>query len=98
MTLPLILRPAARADLLAARDWYEQQRPGLGETFAEAVDVIFRRIEEMPESFAATFRDVRRAKLRKFPYVVYYRVLAERIEVIAVLHGHRDPRIWQYRA
>ena len=48
--------------------------------------------------YAATFRGVRPAKLRRFPYVVYYRVLADRIEVLAVLHGSRDPRIWQGRA
>ena len=37
-------------------------------------------------------RDVRRGKLRRFPYVVYYRVLTDRIEVIGILHGSRDPR------
>ena len=52
----------------------------------------------MPEMYAAAFRGVRPAKLRRFPYVVYYRVLADRIEVLAVLHGSRDPRIWQGRA
>jgi plasmid stabilization system protein ParE len=40
---------------------------------------------------------VRRGKVRRFPYVVYYRVLADRIEVIAVLHAARNPQTWQDR-
>jgi plasmid stabilization system protein ParE len=32
-----------------------------------------------------------------FPYIVYYRILTGRIEVIAVLHGSRDPQTWKDR-
>ena len=98
MSLSIVLRPEAQTDLLEARDWYEQQRPGLGEAFLERVDQMFSRIREMPELYAVVLRDVRRGKLRNFPYVVYYRVLADRIEVIALLHGSRDPKVWQDRA
>ena len=31
-------RPEAEADLLNARDWYEEQQPGLGEVFSVAVE------------------------------------------------------------
>jgi plasmid stabilization system protein ParE len=98
MSLPLVLRPAARADLLEARDWYEQQRPGLGDTFTDAVEQVFDRIQAMPELYAPSFKDVRRGKLRKFPYIVYYRILPKKIEVLAVLHGRRDPKVWRGRA
>jgi hypothetical protein len=40
MSLPIILRPEAQADMLLARDWYEEQRAGLGAEFAEAVEQI----------------------------------------------------------
>jgi plasmid stabilization system protein ParE len=98
VSLPLVLRPEAQADLLAARDWYEQQRPGLGDEFADFVEQTFDRIAAMPKLYALTIEDARRAKLRRFPDVVFYRILADRIEVIGVLHGSRDPRIWQDRA
>jgi plasmid stabilization system protein ParE len=35
--------------------------------------------------------------VKRFPYVVYYRVHPDRIEVIAVLHGSRHPRTWRGR-
>src|SRR5437016_4760994 len=98
MSLPVGFRPEAQDDVLLAREWYERQSPGLGDAFAAMVEQLLGRIVAMPESYAATFRGVRPAKLRRFPYVLYYRVLADRIEVLAVLHGSRDPRIWQSRA
>jgi len=48
--------------------------------------------------YAAIHRDTRRAKVRKFPYNVFFRVQADRVEVIAVLHGRRDPSVWKGRA
>jgi len=37
MTLAAVFRPEAQADVLQTRDWYEQQQPGLGETFSVAL-------------------------------------------------------------
>ena len=51
----------------------------------------------MPQMYAVVLRDVRRGKLRRFPYLIYYRVLPDRIEVIALLHASRDPKLWQER-
>lgn len=80
-----------------ARDWYNRQRAGLGEQFVDAVEDLFEQIRADPELYAKAIKSVRRAKLRRFPYVVY-RVLDDRTEVLAVLHGSRDPRVWQRRS
>ena len=93
----MILRPEAVDDVTAARDWYEQQREGLGEEFVESVDFVLARLAATPEMHQVVFQDARRAKLRRFPYVVYYRVLSDRVEVLAVMHGRRDPGAWQSR-
>jgi plasmid stabilization system protein ParE len=97
MSLAAVFRPEAQADLLQTRDWYEWQQPGLGEAFSIATDEAVGRIEAMPQMYTIVFRDIRRGKLRRFPYLIYYRVLSNRIEVIAVLHGSRDPKLWQER-
>jgi plasmid stabilization system protein ParE len=96
--LPLVIRPEAQADLLEARDWYNRQRTGLGNEFLDAVEELFDQIRTNPEVYAKTLKIVRRGKLRRFPYVAYYRMLDDRTEVLAVLHGSRDPRVWQRRA
>jgi len=95
--LPLVLRPEAESDIFAHRDWYNRRRAGLGEELVEAVREMFSRIREAPEQFAIVLLNVRRAKTRRFPYIVYYRAWDDRIEVIAVLHASRDARLWQRR-
>ena len=97
MSRRIVLRPEAEADLLQARDWYEQEVPELAEAFADSFEAMITRIETMPELYVVTLENIRRGKLRRFPYLVYYRVLADRIEVMAVLHGSRDPRVWKER-
>ena len=98
MTLPVILRDEAAADVASASHWYDRQRSGLGDQFLDSLNQLLNDIEAAPLAYAASYREVRRAKLRRFPYIVYYRVLDDRIEVLGVLHGSRDPRVWQRRS
>lgn len=98
MSQRLIVRPSAEADLSEARDWYEAQRPGLGGEFLTAVDECLEHIISFPESYAVEYKGVRPAGIRRFPYVVYYRLTDEGPEILAVLHGSRHPRIWRMRA
>lgn len=97
MKLPVVLRPAAKADLRNARDWYERQRSALGELFVDAADQALERIGAMPRLHANVFEDVRLVKVKGYPYIVYYRVQTTRVEVIAILHASRDSRVWQDR-
>lgn len=41
----------------------------------------------MPKMYEAVLRDVRRGKLGRFPYLLYYRVFPDRVEVIAIPRG-----------
>lgn len=96
--LPLVVRLEADRDLAKACAWYNKKRPGLGNEFLVDAANTFQRLQESPELFAAEYRGVRRCKLRRFQYVVYYRVRSNFLQIIGVLHGSRDPRIWQARA
>lgn len=97
MSLPLVFHPAVQDEIEDAHQWYEQQQPGLGQDFLAALDETFNRMQQMPEVHQVMYRDVRRALPRRFPYGIYYRVYADRIEVIAVQHSRRDPAHWQSR-
>lgn len=70
MSLKVVLRPEAEADLLEAHEWYEEQQAGLGEAFSDAVEAAITRIETMPQMYAIVLRNVRRAKLREFPHLI----------------------------
>jgi toxin ParE1/3/4 len=98
MSHPLIIRPEAEEDMAEGRDWYDRQREGLADEFLTAVDEVFDRIRETPELYAPEYKAVRRARMDRFPYVVYYRLVGDTVEVIAVQHGSRSPRRWRSRA
>ncbi len=98
MTFALTIRPEAERDMAEARDWYEKCRGGLGEEFLIAVEDVFERIRESPESYAVVYRGVRWARLRRFPYLIYFRIISKTVEILAVLHGSRHPRVWRSRA
>jgi plasmid stabilization system protein ParE len=44
------------------------------------------------------YRQVRQTLVKRFPYVVCYVFEEGLVDVVAVLHGHRDPTDWQSRA
>ena len=97
MSLPVILRPEAEVYVQEARDQLEAVRVGLGTQVLARVRDVLARIEKMPELHGKVWQDVRAARLKQFRYIVYFIVLADRVEVLAVLHGARDPSSWQSR-
>jgi len=94
----VILRPEAEADLADARSWYERQQEGLGDEFLECVGEALEKIERMPDSHRIIYHGLRRAQTRRFPFTVYYRVDADELIVVGVLHSRRDPQVWKSRS
>lgn len=97
MTPRLVFRPEAEAELLDARAWYEGERVGLGVLFAAAVETTVTAILQDPLAFPRVKGDTRRALVRRFPHAVYFRPIEDEIIVLAVMHGHRNPRHWRSR-
>jgi len=93
----LFIRKAARQDIAEAFRWYEDRSAGLGHEFTRAVRVALASVERAPQQYPVAVDDIRQARLRRFPYVVYFVVLARGISVIAVMHGRRHSRRWQSR-
>ena len=76
MNYVLVFCPEVRKEIDEAYSWYEGQELGLGDDFLEQVDEALDRICQMPESYPAVYRDVRRALIRRFPYIIYYRIVS----------------------
>lgn len=94
---PVIVRPAAEADIEDAFHWYEEQRAGLGEEFRAELRAAFNAIAENPLLFQVLHRNARRYLVRRFPYAIYYRLYPDAVVVIACMHGRRNPKRWQSR-
>ncbi len=85
----------ARAEFLAAMRYYEAEQPGLGRRFLREADRCLEHARAFPEAFAKVDDQCRRAPMRRFPYGVIYRRRGERLEVMAVMHLHREPGYWR---
>jgi plasmid stabilization system protein ParE len=85
----LIYQPEAAADVRAAFEWYERQREGLGDEFLAALANAEDVARASPLAYRVIRRDARRVMLRRFPYQLIYRVVAEVIVVVACFHGRR---------
>jgi plasmid stabilization system protein ParE len=97
MSVSVVVLPDARRDILAGQDFFEQLRAGLGKRFVAAVLTTLDRIGTMPELYGEVEAGVRAAGVKRFGYVTYYRTVSTGVEIIAVLHGGRDPQTWQLR-
>ena len=93
----LSFHPLVQADIQAAYDWYEQQRPGLGGEFLVDVEQVLSAISTNPAGYGFAEGDIRAGLARRFPYIIYYRDLGHRIRVLAIYHAARDQAVWQSR-
>ena len=93
--MPILIRPAAAADIDEAFLWYERQQAGLGNEFLAAVQSALENVVAHPTRYAVVHRETRRALVRRFPYGIFYRVYGELVVVVACMHGRRDPRRWR---
>ncbi len=90
-------RAEAASDVVLAREWYDGQRPGLGDDFVLALERVVGLVSELPEAFPEIAVGLRRALLGRFPYAVYYRLDGDLVDVIACLHTRRSPSRWRSR-
>lgn len=97
MTLPVFIRQAAELDLAEAEDRYEEQRQGLGTEFRAQVDDLLAALSTHPQLFPVRYRGNRRAVLRRFPYLLWYRVEADAVILLACIHAKRHPRVARAR-
>ncbi|SOY94973.1 conserved hypothetical protein [Cupriavidus taiwanensis] len=96
MALRLRLRPAARGDADAAQDWYDDAALGLGEAFTDELLSVLAFLVEHPtvgsRRYAHLLPDasLRVWSLDRFPFLVFYRVSGEVLDVVRDLHERRD--------
>lgn len=82
MSLPIVLRAEAEFD--GTFDWYDARRVGLGSAFVAAVQSVLDGIAANPLGHGMVLADIRKAVVRRFPYRVFNRPQADRVEVLAV--------------
>lgn len=90
MSFGLIVSPSAEADILDAFSWYEERQSGLGRRLIGELDLAFSRIQSEPLSYQEDLPGIRRCVLHVFPYLIFYTLSYERVEILAVIHASQD--------
>lgn len=92
MSYEIHARRAAELDIAEAQVWYESQQNGLGGEFRAEISSVIDRLSETPFIYQRVHRDVRRAIVRRFPYLIWYRIVGESVIVLACTYAGRNPR------
>lgn len=94
----------ALAELEAAEAviWYEDKREALGDEFLTELEGTFARIRDTPAAMSKAewysgAHDLRRCRLKRFPYVVTFLLRPDEVVVVAVSHLRRRPLYWLQR-
>jgi len=91
LNFTLQVRRAAELEIAEAQLWYEAQQAGLGAEFRSEVSRVIEQLAGLPFVYQVVHRDVRRAIVRRFPYLVWYCVAAETVIILACTYVGRDP-------
>ena len=83
MSLKLIVRPEAEADILNAALWYENREVGVGLDLTDEIHAAIDRALDNPLAYPLLRKHppVRRVLARRFPYRIFYIVRADAIVV-----------------
>ncbi|HXI22842.1 MAG TPA: hypothetical protein VNG71_03125 [Pyrinomonadaceae bacterium] len=68
--------PSVGAEVDNARKHYNKELPGLGDEFVEEFERQILRIASSPKQWSVIQQGIRRALLKLFPYVIYYKNVA----------------------
>ena len=84
--------PEADVELAEALVWYSLQREDLDVALVKRIDETLERIRHNPSASPIVYRQLRRAIVRQFPFVIFYEATADEIVIYAVFHSRRNPK------
>ncbi len=89
----------ALSDIRNAALWYDKQQPGLGIRFQKTAKQRINLLKRRPETYAIRYLDVHCMLVKKFPFLIHFTIDEKTsiVEVFAVFHTSRSPRIWEVR-
>ena len=69
---------------------YNREKPGLGEDFFDNVNARIAFVCEYSNSGSIAGKEIRRIKVTRFPYHLYYRIESDVIWIVAIIHNRQD--------
>ncbi|MDP2891263.1 MAG: type II toxin-antitoxin system RelE/ParE family toxin [Bacteroidota bacterium] len=93
----MIINATAEADLKIASDWYVSHKEGLDRDFIQEIEKSIHRIQDNPKQFACIRKQIRMSIVKRFPYGIYFYNTDDIINVFAIFHFSRNPKVLRER-
>lgn len=94
MQFDFALSATAEKEIRKSFDWYEERSDGLGLRFVAAIDDAVDSISRNPEAYHNRKGNSREFVVKKFRYVIVYRVSKKEnlIYILHIFHTSRNPK------
>ena len=90
--------PELENELREIIGYYNGCVQGLGKDFLDAFEKQVLEIASAPTIWMVIEKDIRRALMNRFPYVIYFRVLKnDTLRITVIKHQRRHPRLGRKR-
>ncbi len=83
---------SALEDIKKGRNFYEQQKEGLGSYFVDNIILDIESLKYFAGIHQKVFSEYHRLLSRKFPFAIYYKIIENNIIVFAVLDCRQNPQ------
>lgn len=89
----IVFSTKAEMEIVEAWYWYENQKTGLGDEFENKVVECVNRIAANPLYYSVKAIGYREAKIKRFPFVMIYRIGDKEnlVRNLPVFHTARNP-------
>lgn len=100
MKFRVLYHPDVYEDMKEAMDWYEEKQAGLGNKFLASARTQINSLRNSALQYSIRYDDVRCMPMKKFPYMVHFRVniLEKSVKVEAVFNTWMNPANWTVRS
>jgi hypothetical protein len=88
----LIFKPRSIEMQKEAYQWYEQKQKGLGELFLTELEYHYAKLQHFPSAYTTVYKNYRQTRLKKFPYVIVFKINDTDVLVYAIFHSSRSTK------
>ena len=87
----VIYHPLAVKEIDSAFEYYQEILPSLARDFLEELNTSIESIVSSPLRYHLVRRDMRKCRLKRFPYALYFVLEEDTIRILIVRHNRRHP-------
>jgi len=87
----------AEEDFDDSYNYYAKENQKIADNFFKHIEMSFVQISKNWEVYSYAFGEIKKFVVKKYPFVIYYKVNKSTIQIIAIFHTSRNPEIWKER-